>query len=201
MPKMPQNATELLEAVSSGDQNAKNRLFSVVYKELHAMAHRAMRKESPRHTLQTTALVHEAYIRLIPSKDVRWRDRTHFFRVAAKAMRRILAGEARKKGAIKRGSGRRPAALDNRLEPGHDPAAAGVPFEDLDALDKALDKLGEEEGRSRLCEMVELRFFVGLTLDQTAEVLRISKATVKRDWEFTRAWLYKEMKSQETDDG
>jgi RNA polymerase sigma factor (TIGR02999 family) len=193
MPDLPQNATQLLAAVSSGDESAKNKLFAVVYGELHRMAHRAMRGENPRHTLQTTALVHEAYIRLVPGKEARWQDRGHFFSVAAKAMRRILAGEARKKRAAKRGSGQRPVTLDRLGEPGADQTPEGIPMEDLEMLDLALDKLGEQEGSERLCTMVELRFFVGLTLDQTAEVLGVSKATVKRDWEFTRAWLYKEM--------
>lgn len=193
MPELPQNATQLLAAVSSGDESAKNKLFAVVYGELHRMAHQAMRGENPRHTLQTTALVHEAYIRLVPGKEARWQDRGHFFSVAAKAMRRILAGEARKKRAAKRGAGQRPVTLDRLGEPGANQTPEGIPMEDLELLDQALDKLGEQEGSERLCTMVELRFFVGLTLDQTAEVLGVSKATVKRDWEFTRAWLYKEL--------
>ncbi len=189
----PQDATQLLSAISSGNRSAWNKLLAVVYQELHAMAHNAMRKERPGQTLQTTALVHEAYLRLCPGKSVCWQDRQHFFRVAARAMRNILAGEARKKKAAKRGGGAHRFSLLNSDQDDNLPEAMEVSFEDLDALDGALEKLNQGEGNERLCAMVELRFFVGLTLDETAEILGISRATVKRDWEFTRAWLYKEM--------
>jgi len=189
----PEDATQLLSAIASGNKNAWNKLLSVVYQELHSMAHNAMRKERPGQTLQTTALVHEAYLSLCPGKNVSWQDRQHFFRVAARAMRNILAGEARKKKAAKRGGGVRHLTLLNSDRDEQLPNAAEISFDDLDALDRALEKLNLDEANERLCAMVELRFFVGLTLDETAEILSVSKATVKRDWEFTRAWLYREM--------
>jgi len=152
-----------------------------------------MRKERRDHTLQTTALVHEAYIRLVKDKDERWKNRAHFFSAAASAMRRILVDTARGRKAAKRLGGKERVPLhkadgfDQRITTLQDR------FEDLEALDKALCKLGSEVGNKRKCTMVELRFFVGLTLEQTAEVTGVSMATIKRDWRYTRAWLLKEM--------
>jgi len=187
------NVTALLADASSGNQGAWNRLLKVVYRELHAMAHRAMRKERPGHTLQTTALVNEAYMRLVGGSDQGWENRSYFFSVAATAMRRILVDRARSRKAVKRGKGRRLLSLDdvNGVEP--EKAEAGALFDDLEALDRALDKLGSRPVHKRKCTIVELRFFVGLTVEQTAEVLGLSTATIARDWEFTRAWLHREM--------
>jgi len=193
MPGVPENATELLLAVSKGAQGSWSRLLAAVYRELHSMAHNAMRHEKPGQTLQTTALVHEAYLRLVPGKDARWQNRRHFFGAAARAMRQILAAEARKKNAAKRGKGRRPLSIFDSEIVAQTPASQGLPSEEIDALDRALDKLGADEQNSRLCTVVELRFFVGLTLEETADVLDVSVATVKRDWDFTRAWLHRQM--------
>jgi RNA polymerase sigma factor (TIGR02999 family) len=192
MSKPTEDVTLLLEAVFAGDQDAGRKLFSIVYRELHALAHTAMRREIPGNPLQTTALVHEAYIRLVQYKDERWENRAHFFSTAARAMRRILVDEARSRKAAKRGYGHCPVPLDELKEPGQKEEAQD-PFEDLEALDRALDKLSAQESHKRKCTVVELRFFVGLTLEQTADVLAVSIATVKRDWEFTRAWLRREV--------
>ncbi len=165
----PQDATQLLSAISSGNKSAWNKLLSLVYQELHSMAHNAMRKERPGQTLQTTALVHEAYLSLCPGNHVSWQDRQHFFRVAARAMRNILAGEARKKKAVKRGGGIQPLSLLNSDQDDQLPNATEISFDDLDALDRALEKLNQDEGNERLCAMVELRFFVGLTTSDHAD--------------------------------
>jgi RNA polymerase sigma factor (TIGR02999 family) len=130
-------------------------------------------------------------MRLVQNKDERWQNRRHFFSTAATAMRRILVDEARRRKTAKRGSGRTPVTLDElKLV---DPDSGADPLENLEALDKALDRLGSQVEHERKCTVVELRFFVGLSLEQTAEVLDVSIATVKRDWEFTRAWLSREM--------
>ncbi len=197
MPGAQDNATGLLLAVSNGAQGSWSKLLAAVYRELHVMAHHVMRRERPGQTLQTTALVHEAYLRLVPGKDARWQNRRHFFGAAARAMRQILAAEARKKKAAKRGKGRRPLSLFDSENAAQPPTLQGLPSEEIDALDRALDKLGADEQNSRLCTVVELRFFVGMTLEETADVLDVSVATVKRDWDFTRAWLHKEMTDDE----
>ncbi len=199
MPSSHDKATELLLAVSDGTDGAWNKLLAMVYRELHTMAHHAMRRERPGQTLQTTALVHEAYLRLVPGKEVRWQNRRHFFGAAARAMRQILASEARKRKAAKRGKGCRPFSLFDAEDAADTPGPEGLPADDIDLLDKALDKLGKGERNERLCTVVELRFFVGLTLEETAEVLDVSVATVKRDWDFTRAWLHKQMADEGND--
>lgn len=199
MPRPLENVTKLLASVSKGDQGGWDKLLAVVYRELHAMAHQAMCKERPGQTLQTTALVHEAYLHLVPGGETRWENRRHFFGAAARAMRRILVEEARKKKAVKRGRGRRPFSLLNSDQAGGTPAAQALPSDDLDTLDRALEKLGTDEGNARLCAVVELRFFVGMTIEETADVLGVSTATVKRDWDFTRAWLYKEVEFEQED--
>ena len=140
--------------------------------------------------------MHEAFIQLVPDDNIRLQNRKHFFGVAARAMRQILVQEARKRNAIKRGRGKKAVPLGNICEPGSDSNAADVLLEnseDLETLDKALDELAGQEESKRLCTIVELRFFVGLTLDQTAQSLEISKATVKRDWDFAKAWLQRRM--------
>jgi RNA polymerase sigma factor (TIGR02999 family) len=194
MSEPEKDVTLLLHAIADGDREGWKKLFSMVYQELHAMAHAAMRKERPDHTLQTTALVHEAYMRLVRDKDERWKNRVHFFSTAASAMRRILVDKARSRRAAKRGGGRdkqplhEASGLDQRITDITDR------FEDLEALDKALNKLSGTDRHRRKCTVVELRFFVGLTLEQTAEALDVSLATIKRDWDFTRAWLLREMR-------
>ena len=181
----PQEITELLVAWSSGDESALARLTPLVYDELHRLAHHYMSGERTGHTLQTTALVNEAYLRLIDWKNVRWQNRAHFFGVSAQLMRRILVDFARSRGYEKRGAGARPIAID------HAAAVADDKGTDMVALDEALKVLAElDERQSRI---VELRFFGGLTNDEVAEVLKVSEATVRRDWSLARAWLHREL--------
>lgn len=188
-----QEVTDLLEAVTLGDEDAFTRLFTVVYDKLHQLAHAAMRKERPGITLQTTALVHEAYLRLVKTKDLKWQNRAHFFCVAARAMRRILVDRARSSKTAKRGGGRDPLPLEAIQKIGWGIAPSDDPFEDLEALDGALEKMGLDESQKRKCSVVDLHFFVGLTFDQISEVLNVSVGTIYRDWEFTRAWLRREL--------
>ncbi len=187
-------ATSLLEALSPRGGDSNQELFTVLYRELHSLAHSAMRREGPGHILQTTALIHETYMRLAKSSDGRWRNREHFYRVAARAMRRILVSEARSRRAVKRGGGRRPVSLDELGEVGRVSGRFEDRFADLEELDKALDKLGKQNGAERICRVVELRFFAGLTHKETADVLKVSRATVRQDWEFAKVWLFEEMK-------
>lgn len=174
--------TGLLDAVRNGDRAALHQLFSAVYAELRAAAHRQLRAARPGDTLQTTALVHEAYIKLAGSGRTDWRDRHHFFSVAARAMRQIIVDYARARGAQKRG-GQAP-----RVDLDEQPVAVLEPEYDLVALDQALTEL---EARSeRPARIVELRFFGGLSVEETAEVMNISERTVKREWRRARAFLY-----------
>lgn len=176
----------MLRDWSEGDRSALDELLPVVYAELHRQAERFLRKERPGHTLQTTALINEAYIRLIDRQDVKWENRSHFFAAAAQAMRRILVDHARTKHRAKRGG-------DNirlSLEEAEDLAIRenGV---DLIALDEALNRLSAFDPQQ--ARVVELRYFSGLSLDETADILQISRATVARDWEAARAWLHHEL--------
>ncbi len=158
----------------------------LVYDELHRLASRYLSRERPDHTLQSTALVHEAYLRLISQRDVHWQNRSHFFGVAAQMIRRILVDHARAHQAAKRGSGAVKLSLDEALA-----SPENQPDLDLLALDDALNRLAEidpQQGR-----IVELRYFAGLSIDETAEVLHISPATVKRDWVMAKAWLFREI--------
>ena len=182
---VPAHITRLLLAWSHGDEDALQQLVPVVYRELRRLAHRFMSRERPGHTLQTTALIHETYQRLIETPHVRWQDRTHFYAICAQLMRRILVDHARSRGYQKRGG-------DIRLVPLDD--ASLVPLErtrDLVALDEALTALGALD--SRKAKVVELRFFGGLTADETAEVLKISPDTVLRDWKLAKVWLLREL--------
>jgi RNA polymerase sigma factor (TIGR02999 family) len=165
--------------------SALNRILPLVYDELRRLADRVLRGERHDHTLQTTALVHEAYLRLVDQKCVHWRNRAHFLGIAAQMMRRILVDYARGQQADKRGRGEPSMALDEAL------ISAGQRGLDLLALDEALSRLAAidaQQGR-----VVELRFFGGLTIEETAEVLDISPATVKRDWTMAKAWLHREI--------
>jgi len=168
----------------SGDQQALDALMPLVYKELRQLAHHYLRQERSDHTLQSTALVHEAYIRLAGQSPPQWQNRAHFFGIAAHIMRQILVEHARSRGAAKRGGGATRLALDESV--------AGKQTDvDLIILDKALQELTEldaQQGR-----IVELRFFAGLTIEDTSEVLGISPATVKREWVTARAWLFRAM--------
>ncbi len=181
---------------SGGAASVDDELFASLYRELRRMARESLREERPGNVLQTTALVHEAYVSLA-GRGAHYRDRAHFYSVAARVMRRILVEEARRQQAAKHRPGEEAPSLDelDRVEGGIDTPASSPA--DLVALDLALEKLGRSFGRK--CTVVELRFFVGLTLEETAEVLEISRATVKRDWEFTRDWLRREMREQASD--
>lgn len=189
MPSAPQNVTQLLLSWGSGDKEALDKLLPVVYDELRKQAARYLRRERAGHTLQTTALIHEAYLRLVDQKNVHWQNRAQFFGLAAQLMRRILVDHARTKKRAKRGGSDIRVSLTG--------AKILAKSEDLDvvALDEALDRLAEiDEQQSKV---VELRFFSGLTVEETAEVLSISPATVKRDWSMAKAWLHRELSSNE----
>jgi RNA polymerase sigma factor (TIGR02999 family) len=181
----------LLRAWSQGDQSALDKLAPIVYDELRRLARYYMRGERADITLQTTALVNEAYLRLVGCKQMGWENRAHFFAVSAQMMRRILVDHARRHN-LKRGAGVEHLSLDH-------PASLGIAqTEDLVALDDALKTLGHLDPRK--ARLIELRFFGGLTVEETAEVLKVSAVTVKRDWRTARAWLYREI-TREVSDG
>ena len=187
MSAAPQQVTELLRSWARGDQSALDRLVPLVHDELHRLAHRCMRREQAGHTLQTTALVDEAYLRLVDADNVRWEDRTHFFAIAATVMRRILVDFARARRAKKREAILLKAPVDlERLQ-----VAAPQPDADIVALDDALQSLAVFDARA--ARVVELRYFGGLSIEETAEVLGVSPRTVKRDWAAARAWLMGEL--------
>jgi RNA polymerase sigma factor (TIGR02999 family) len=181
----PKEITRLLVAWGDGDESALAELTPLVYEELHRLAHRYMSGERGGHTLQTTALVNEAYVRLIDWKSVRWQNRAHFFGVSAQLMRRILVDFARSRGYRKRGGGAQAIELDEAAIVADDKGA------DMVALDEALTALAELDPRHS--RVVELRFFGGLSIEETAEVLKVSPATVRRDWSLARAWLHSEL--------
>jgi RNA polymerase sigma factor (TIGR02999 family) len=183
-----QQLTQLLREWTRGDSRAHDALAEFVYHELHRLAQSYMRRERPDHTLQATALVHEAYLRLVDQR-VDWKSRAHFFSVAATMMRRILVDHAKEHRARKRGAGVGKVPLDEALTITEEPAG------DLVALNDALTNL--ERIDSRRAQIVELRFFAGLSNQQSAEVLGISPATVQRQWAGARAWLYHELTHQE----
>ena len=178
--------TELLLAWGRGDQAAFDELVPVVHGELHRIARRCMAGERAGHSLQATALVNEAYLRLIDVQRVRWQDRAHFLAMAARLMRRVLVDHARTKGYQKRGGGAVRVTFDERL------VSPAEPDHDLVALDEALEALATvDERKSRV---IELRFFAGLTVEETAEALQVSAQTVMRDWQFAKAWLSRELR-------
>ncbi len=176
--------TRLLKAWSGGDQSALEDLMPVVYTEIRKLARSYLRRERPDHTLQATALVHEAYMRLVDQRDVAWQNRAHFFGIAAQIMRRILVDHARSQKAEKRGSGQVPIVIDEKLEI----ADASMDFVALDDALKALAELDERQAK-----LVELRYFGGLSIEETAEVMQLSPATVKREWAGARTWLRREL--------
>ena len=181
----PQNVTQLLVKWSKGDPNALDALIPLVYTELRRLARHYLQQEKQGHTLSSTALVHEAYLRLVNQREVTWQNRAHFFGVASQMMRRILVDHARKRAAAKRGGDAFTLALDDAS------LAADNRQVDLVALDDALVGLSKlDERQSRL---VELRFFGGLSIEETSEVLGVSTPTVKRDWASARAWLFREL--------
>ena len=175
------HTTQILIEMSNGTRSAANQLFPLVYEELRALAQRYMAQERPGHTLQATALVHEAYMRLVDQSRIDWKGRAHFFAMAAETIRRILVDHARKRCARKRGGGAPSIRLTESAEA---PEADGI---EVLAIDEALDELGKLNDRQR--KVVELRYFGGLTLDEAAHVLEVSRQTVKADWYMARAWL------------
>ena len=177
--------TQLLHAWSEGDQQALEQLTPIVYRELHRLAHRFMAREKPGHTLQTSALVNEVYLRLVDVQGISWQARTHFFAVCAQMMRRILIDFARAHQYQKRTGKAIHVELDNTLDVANQPAV------ELVRLHDALDALAQIDPRKS--QVVELRFFGGLTAEATAEVLKVSRETVLRDWKFARAWLRREL--------
>jgi RNA polymerase sigma factor (TIGR02999 family) len=191
MPKkrQPENAerdeiTQLLQAWSEGDQNALERLAPAVYDELRRLASGYMKRERPGHSLQTTALVNEAYVRLADYKHIRWQNRAHFFALSAQAMRRILVEHARRHN-LKRGRGVHRVSLEEAAIVGGSRSA------DLVELDDAMKRLAQFDPRKE--QVVEMRFFGGLSINETAEVLKVSPVTVMRDWTTAKAWLYREL--------
>jgi RNA polymerase sigma factor (TIGR02999 family) len=179
------DATELLVAWSSGDESAFDRLVPLVHQELRVLARSYMRRERSGHTLQATALVNEAYIRLIDVNRVQWQNRTHFLAVAAQTMRRILVEFARQRRRQKRGGAAIRVTIDDAMDVAQDSSA------DLVALSDALSALAAFD--PRMSQVVELRFFGGLTVQETAEVLNVSPETVMRDWKTAKAWLLREL--------
>ena len=179
------NITHLLNDWNAGDAQALDRLTPLVYEELRHQAAHYLRRERRGHTLQTTALIHEAYLRLIDAKDVHWQNRAHFFAIAANLMRRILVDHARRRDADKRGGSHSPLPLDDAL------AVVNETAVDLLAMDEALDTLAAMDPQQ--ARIVELRFFSGLSIEETAAVLGVSPKTVKRDWSVARAWLRREI--------
>jgi len=181
--------TQLLQAWSGGDEAALDQLMPVVYGELHRLAQRFMADERPGHTLQTTALVNEAYLRLADSAHLNWESRAHFFAVCARVMRRIMVDFARSRQALKRGSDMPPLELDEAL------AVVGQRGTDLLAIDDALTALAAVDPRKS--QIVELRFFGGLSVKETAEVLKVSEETVMRDWRLSKSWLRRELSGEQ----
>lgn len=179
------DVTLILQEWSDGDTGAPARLMPLVYAELRSLARNYLRHERPGHTLQPTALVHEAYLRLVGQTRLTWQNRAHFYGVAAQMMRRILVDYARTRGAEKRGGPAPQLSLDEaRFSPEERPA-------DLLALDDALVTLSETDERK--ARVVELRFFGGLNMEETAEVLKVSEKTVRRDWQMAKLWLHREL--------
>jgi RNA polymerase sigma-70 factor (ECF subfamily) len=185
MTTSPQQVTKLLVDWSNGNQEALEQLTPLVYGELRRLAGRYLRKERADHTLQSTALVHEAYLRLIDQKNVRWQNRAHFFGVAAQIMRRLLVDHARKHNAEKRGQDFKKLSLDENIDRAVERSA------ELIALDDALKTLAIFDAQK--ARMVELRYFGGLSIEETADVLGVTPTTIKRHWRLAKAWLHGEM--------
>jgi RNA polymerase sigma factor (TIGR02999 family) len=190
MPERPPNSleiTQLLVAWGKGDETALDQLIPVVYGELRRIAGNFMRRQNPGNTLQASALVNEAFLRLVDSNKVNWQSRTHFFAVSAQLMRRVLVDAARRRNSQKRGGDRLRVTLDDRIDVSNENET------DLVALDEAMTRLAQLNPRHS--RIVELRYFGGLTEEQVAETLSVSARTVRRDWSVARAWLYRELQS------
>lgn len=185
--EQPREVTQLLLAWNDGDESALEKLVPLVYEELRRLARRYMRRERPDHTLQTTALINEAYLQLVDIRNVHWQNRAHFFALCARLMRRILVDFARTRNYAKRGGGARPLSLDES------PAVSPARSTDLVAVDEALNALTKIDDRK--AQVVELRFFGGLTVEESAEVLKVSPETVRRDWRLAKVWLLRELRA------
>jgi RNA polymerase sigma-70 factor (ECF subfamily) len=186
------DVTQLLKAWGDGDDAALAQLTPLVYNELHRMARRCMAREHPGHTLQTSALVNEAYLRLVDVQQVSWQNRAHFFAISARMMRRILTDFARSRHYLKRGGEVRHVPFDEALVVSHQPDI------DIVAIDEALGRLALLDARK--CQVVELRFFGGLSVEETAEVMKISPETVMRDWKFAKVWLRRALSKKGDDE-
>jgi RNA polymerase sigma factor (TIGR02999 family) len=184
--------TQLLGAWSGGDERALEKLIPLVQPELHRLAHHYMSRERAGHTLQTTALLDEAYLLLVDHNKRDWQNRTHFVAAAAQLMRRIMVDHARERHALKRGAGALKVTLDEAA------AVTETRSEDLLALDDALERLAAQDWRKS--QIVELRYFGGLTVDETAEFLNLSQRTVEREWNMAKAWLYRALSGEESDE-
>ncbi|HUA62777.1 MAG TPA: sigma-70 family RNA polymerase sigma factor [Verrucomicrobiae bacterium] len=180
------NVTALLLRWRDGDEQAFHEMLPLVYDELRRLARRYLQHEAPGHTLQSTALVHEAYLRMM-DQNTSWQNRAHFFGIAAQMMRRVLVDHARSRSAAKRGEGARMVTLDAGI------AAPEKRDVDIEALDEALTSLGKVDPRQE--RIIELRFFAGLSIEDTSEALQVSPATVKREFAIAKAWLYREMRA------
>jgi RNA polymerase sigma factor (TIGR02999 family) len=183
------NVTQILCAIEQGDAKAADELLPLIYEELRRLAAHKMSQEPPGQTLQATALVHEAYIRLVGSEARNWNSRTHFFAAAAEAMRRILIDNARRKQRLKHGGDRKRTDLNNA------DIAINSPSTDFIALDEALTKLAQEDPVK--ADLVKLRYFAGLTLEQASDILGLAQTTAKRHWTYARAWLYRQIRAGE----
>jgi RNA polymerase sigma factor (TIGR02999 family) len=183
------DVTRILDAIERGDAKATDELLPLVYEELRLLAAQRLSREAPGQTLQATALVHEAYLRLVGDAHQSWENRGHFFGAAAEAMRRILVESARRKQRLKRGGGKKRLALEEAM------VAANTPGIDLLALDEALARLQDKDPEK--AHLVKLRYFAGLSTSQAADVLRISVATANRHWSYARSWLFQEISKGE----
>lgn len=184
----PNEVTQLLQAWGNGDKEALHKLLPIVYEELHRLAARYMRKENPGHTLQTSALVNEAYIKLVDQRNVRWQNRAHFFGIAAQLMRRILVDHARSRACLKRGAAAQKLSLDETATIATDKA------EDFLSLDDALTRLAEIDAKKS--RIVEMKIFCGLNTKEIAAVEKVSPSTIEREWRKAKAWLYQEMQPE-----
>ncbi len=191
MPTPPIEVTQLLQAWGEGDRDALDQLMPVVYDELHRLAQRYLRGERRDHSLQTTALVNEAFLKLVNVQNVQWQDRAHFFAISSRLIRQILVDRARRRGYQKRGGEKRRVELEESavVDPGRDG--------DLMALDEALEALAEFDERKS--KVVELRYFGGLSQEEAAAVLEVSPDTIRRDWRLAKAWLRKRLGEEESD--
>jgi RNA polymerase sigma-70 factor, ECF subfamily len=192
MQPSPADVTSLLNELAAGDQEAAAKLVPLVYEELHRLAACRLRHERPDHTLQTTALVHEAYMKLVAQRDAKWQNRAQFFAVASQVMRRILVDYARGQQRIRRGGKQQKVSLDDVLLVSPDRT------EEVLAVNESLSRL--EKFDFRQGRIVELRYFGGLTVDEAAEILGVSSKTVMREWKIARAWLYGDLKERHGDD-